>query len=206
MDTLTLQGLRFADLLGKSLTKSLYRQLPRYHAETVALTDTGDGFHWTMTPHGRVNWCPPDCTVETLCRCDYTHCRRRPECRTKRAHQHLLVGAEGSLYQGVLYRVYSRAWADSFPYLSDLWDRYEHIDHEQMDVQAAARSSPKLSFMDSIRTPPGEQEAARLVTERRNTRLQLLTKALGEIDRQALHAFQTWVTAAMEKLPIILLR
>ncbi len=199
MADLTLHSLKYADLLGKPLTKSVYRQLPRH--DDVLIVPDGETFKWLVTMHGRVNWCPPGCEAATACECDYGECKRLPECRRLRPHQHLFIGHAESLWRGFTYLHVSEY--DDFPMTERAWHQYEPLEQEATAIRDA------LSKLQQAMPSWGEWQA-RNETQRAcdlyRKNVAVLEKQMHTIDKQARHEAATWQAQALAALPVILLR
>ena len=204
-DSLALKGLKYADLLGKPLSKGLYRQLPDFDNSLFTI-DEADNFHWETIVHGKINWCPPECEVETLCRCEGS-CRRRGQCRVKRGHQHLLLGADESLYRGAIYCRFTPD--DDYPMRLKLWrDCVQPVQDEQELLR-----KEEAAYRQRCATPGWWSAAeAKVRTEEEHTRatrqarLQTLLKTERELEAQARQELHQWLLKALEALPVILLR
>jgi hypothetical protein len=204
MSDVTLTQLKYADLLGKPLTKSLYRQLP--NVEESLLEVVNGAYQWRATIHGRINWCPPGCDVETSCDCINRCLGKAAQCKQKRSHQHLLIGSHESLCQGFIYDRLLEYDDDLFM-LDDAWTRYHPLEEARTTLQRKQREDPLPNFLSTWGTYDAQQwqEIKHRISERTN-RLAVIEKTLARIDAESRQAQRVWTEAALSLLPVILLR
>ena len=206
-DGVTLIGLKYAELLGRPLSKSLYRQLP-HHKDTccVNLDDSHEALCWepALTLQGKINWCPPECEAETHCVCESDEqCRARkdPRCRRQREHQHLLLSMNGTLCQGFIYTRFME-YDDELPLRDSLCELMTPLEEEQDRLRQAQRARRS----DGRTRPVVERLAEQKAYGEGEARLAVIEKTLKTYNytrRRDLHA---WLDQALAALPVILLR
>lgn len=169
-------NVKYADVLGKPLNKSIYRQLDQF-GDFLYMTDpeNEESFIWKVTVHGRVNWCPPGCRAEIACTC--TGQERKCPHKNTRPHQHILISSDGRLYSAFCYNFISTRYEDAFPWRRSVWKEYEPL-------------QTMLNQSDH-----GKPEQMRAVATQMRT-----------VEMKACHEFMVWLRQEMDKLPVILLR
>lgn len=199
MSDVSLIGIKFAQVMGKPLSKSLYRQLPQWAENKLLATLEDERFQWAATIHGKVNWCPSDCDAVHHPACD-ENCH----CRLKRSHQHLLIGSKGSILQGYVY-----AYVDldgSWPMSDRYWKKYELLSNESVDLQKAVQASPCSDWNLEMQLSLDERRRVRLEYQGKKDRLKVLGKEMRSVEAAAAREFDMWVQAELSALPVILLR
>lgn len=176
-DDINFTGLKYADLLGKPLTKSLYRQLPNFPRPLVH--HNGLRLEWRVIVHGKINWHPPGCT--------------------KTGHQHLLVGADGGLFQAFLSTIAQQYHPGLFLNAASQLD-LERYQSQEEELQKQVDTFPLFSGdRDSFVAWKEERDRdrKRLAEVKENVRV---------LSRTGMVEFYTWLPTALQALPVILLR
>lgn len=178
--------LKYADLLGKPLSKSVYRQLPKWNAAYVEATDDGFLLKRDVMIHGCINWCAPDC-------------------REYMKHQHVLVGAQGGYWQGVIF-LGTDASNIPAPWLKTLYAKYDAAEQEHNNLQVSlnALQNPQGSrlFGESV----AEWEKYDAEKDRHTKRLKELEQCLNQLCRHLHKQHTAFLASVLETKPIILLR
>lgn len=199
---MNLVHLKYADLLGKPLTKSLYKQLPAYFDSLITLNE-GTQIMWDATVHGKINWCPPGCKVDTNCDCE-DKCLKLTSCKTKRAHQHLLIGAKESLYQGYVY-LYLKEY-DEYPVIDEAWEKIDLLQKTRNVLTKTIAEYNQRTYVALAQLPTGSQQALREKYTHERQQLEVATKELMSIEHQCRVQCNHWIDKALDALPVILLR
>lgn len=201
-DNVTFTRLRYADLLGKPLTKSLYRQLPCLDKSLIDMNDTE--YVWGYTIHGKVNWCPPHCTVDTRCNCD-GYCKRLSRCKQMLPHQHLLIGTDGTLSQSFILT--HMTLEDEYPFTGALFRRYEPLSHQEQKLEKMQlENRENYSLTKRVTLTSEERVAAEKHIKETAVQLATCKKELSSINYLALSNVTQWLRAALDALPVVLLR